>query len=87
MLMRYCWGQMKKLLDESVKRFKGLKTKVANLPIKKAETNNLISKNEDTFNGVREALKANNKKWFQEQLLFLVKVLMDELEIQILEKQ
>lgn len=77
---------MKQLLDESVKRFEGLKTKVANLPIRKAETNNLISTIEDTFNGMREAVKANNKKCFQERL-FLVKVLMDGLEIQILEKQ
>ena len=76
---------MEQLLDESVKRFEGLKTKVASLPIRKAETNNLISTIEDTFNGMREAVKANNKKWFQEQS-FLVKVLMDGLEILILER-
>jgi len=76
---------MKQLLDEALKRFENLKTKAANLPMRKAEVYNLMATIEDIFNGMREAVKTNNNKWFHEQL-FLVKVLMDGLVIKIHEK-
>ncbi|HEY9059372.1 MAG TPA: hypothetical protein VIO64_02530 [Pseudobacteroides sp.] len=76
---------MKQLFEEALKRYNSLKEKVATLSIVKVETASLMATIEDTFNEMNEAIKTNNNKWFQEQLL-LIKVLLDGLEIQMFEK-
>lgn len=78
---------MKEILMEVSKRYEALKAKVENLldEKRKIDAVNLMATIEDTFNGLNEAVSTHNNKWFQDQM-FLVKILLDGLELQILEK-
>jgi hypothetical protein len=53
---------MKQFFREELKRYDGLKAKLASLSIVKVETASLMATIENTFNGMDEAIKTNNNK-------------------------